>query len=1438
MKTLRRASRASRPTIEALEDRIVLATHVWVGPAAGGVWSNAANWTNGVPTTGEANGTIVQFDGNISSTDNIAGLVVNQIHFTAGGNTIFGSGGVTLGLNGTGVTNNFINDAGDNLIDSTLPIALSGATPFFVLTAGKVTIGSNISGSAGFKINTGSANGTLQLAGQTNTYTGTTTVAEGTLELNSPGFSTAIPGDLVIGDNSGGTATVTLVQGQEISDTSDITVNRDGILDLTSHSDTIASLTLVSGASQAAVVQTGTGTLTLGGNVTLTLNGGGGTAATISGSLGTGGAQRTFTVANGGGTSDLVVSAKIVGSGGLVKAGSGMLELANTVANTYTGDFTVNDGSLFLNSTAPSGAITGALVVGDNTGAVQTAVVRLFGSNQIADASSLTLHTDGLLDLNGFDETFTGLSLESGTAAAGFVTTGAGKLALSGNIATTVTGTGAATPSISGNLELAGASPTINVADGAANTDLVILAAFTDASNGFTKTGNGSLMLRGLGPTAAIFANVGTLLLNGTTTDIIRSSLAVGANGTAATVQLLTNDQISTQGAVILGADGTLDLNNFSDVIGTLSVTNGTASASSVTTGTGTLKLSGNFFLSGVGTGATGTVIQGKFDPNGLSLTVPDTAAAVDLTMSAQVVGAGGYYLLGGGTMEQQKSGTGPVNVLAGTLLLNSNGTNDAVQGNLTIGGASPATVKLLQALEIADGVQVTVDAGGVLDLNNFSDSFTDLILDASSQSSATVTTGTGTLTLKGSITATGPAAATSTSTISGKLALSAGDHTFDIGSSGGSTVLITATISGTGGFTKTGTGTLELNPTTNATFTGDTVVANGTLYLTAPAASSLLSENIIIGDDTGAPGSAEIKYKLISMISNTATVTVKSDGVLNMNSKGDTIGHLEVLSGGIVDLGTATLSPTAGAAFAANSVLRVTTGGTLNVTGTVALGGFIVPTFTGLNPVGTISQFVTNDSNDAITGTFANLAEGAVIGNKAGLFKVSYIGGTGNDFTLTHVDATGIVNITNGGKTATFTDIDGDLVTVKVAGGKGTFAISDFSLGGNGAGLINGYQLQSLSLQSSDFTGGKITITAKPTALGGNGHVNVGSFLSGGKDLAGLTIAGDIGILFAGDGDAKVPGIGTVVVDSIGAYAASTQGVFGGISVQIGDGVGIFTVKGDVRAATLGFGKVGTLAIGGSFISGPQTPGSPNNFGTIDVTSAKTISIGGSLQSVDATTGRIYSTGDLGAVTVGLDITGSAKIEAFGKLGAVTVKGGIIGASVAAPAIISGGGSVVAPKAGPDIAIGSISVAKSVENLKVLAGYDLNGTGINADAVLGKFSVGGDFRASSVLVGADPGQDGLFGTADDKKLTSPRDVAGRFSTIASIVIKGQAIGSIASGDVFGIVAEQIVAGSIGGVPLKLKTGPRSASDAFPLGFASSGPGNAISDLFLREISI
>jgi len=171
---------------------------VWSWSGGGGAnanWNNSANWGfAGIP----ANGDTVIFPNsqpNELNTNNIAGLVLNQIRFVGAG------GGYDIRGNAFTLTNSIIatNTAGTNLIENS--ITLSTANVLIVVSNGvSLTLEGNLSGSVGV---TKAGLGTLlyQCSGD-NTYTGTTLVSGGTLQFNVSGDD-AVKGPLVIGDGTG-----------------------------------------------------------------------------------------------------------------------------------------------------------------------------------------------------------------------------------------------------------------------------------------------------------------------------------------------------------------------------------------------------------------------------------------------------------------------------------------------------------------------------------------------------------------------------------------------------------------------------------------------------------------------------------------------------------------------------------------------------------------------------------------------------------------------------------------------------------------------------------------------------------------------------------------------------------------------------------------------------------------------------------------------------------------------------------------------------------------------------------------------------------------------------------------------------------------------------------------------------------------------------------
>src|SRR5438093_665568 len=115
-----------------------------------------------------------------------------------------------------------------------------------------------------------------------------------------------------------------------------------------------------------------------------------------------------------------------------------MLELAaGGSGNTFTGSTDIIDGVLLLNTTSSSNAgVSSLIVVGDDTGAPGSAILRLKQSHQIPDAGSITVKSDGLVDVTSNTGVIEGVDrLSLGTAAGGgAMTIGVDSFFLAGSI--------------------------------------------------------------------------------------------------------------------------------------------------------------------------------------------------------------------------------------------------------------------------------------------------------------------------------------------------------------------------------------------------------------------------------------------------------------------------------------------------------------------------------------------------------------------------------------------------------------------------------------------------------------------------------------------------------------------------------------------------------------------------------------------------------------------------------------------------------------------------------------------------------------------------------------------------------------------------------------------------------------------------------------------
>jgi autotransporter-associated beta strand protein len=216
-------------------------------------------------------------------------------------------------------------------------------------SAGTITQTGGFSGSMEFTLVSGAA--TLN---QANSYTGNTSVLEGTLTLNRAEGAAIASTKVTIGDGTGEStsAMVKLLAADQLADTCNVTTFGDGTFDLNGFNQTIDGLTMTGGQ-----VTTCAGILTLAGDLTTNASA---AQATLSGNLDLDAGTRIFTVAAGDADSDLFVSA-VISNGSLTKAGAGTLELNG--ANLLTGDIVITAGTLLASNDAALGTTTGITTV-------------------------------------------------------------------------------------------------------------------------------------------------------------------------------------------------------------------------------------------------------------------------------------------------------------------------------------------------------------------------------------------------------------------------------------------------------------------------------------------------------------------------------------------------------------------------------------------------------------------------------------------------------------------------------------------------------------------------------------------------------------------------------------------------------------------------------------------------------------------------------------------------------------------------------------------------------------------------------------------------------------------------------------------------------------------------------------------------------------------
>jgi fibronectin-binding autotransporter adhesin len=806
--------------------------------------------------------------------------------------------------------------------------ALSGTGGVIVLGSGTLTANSAsdtvlaaaITGTGRF-VKQGS--GTLTLTGA-NTYTGGTTVMDGTLQ----GTTTSLQGNIVNNAN--------VVFNQSSNGTYAGTMSGSGALTVTGG----GNLTL-------------TGTNTYSGGTTVSAGILTGNTTSLQGDI----VNNSAVVFNQ--TTSDIYAGVMSGTGNLTKTGAGTLIL--TANNTYTGGTIITGGILQLGNGGTTGMIAGD-VINNGVLAFNRSDNVVFAGN-ISGSGSIAYMGPGTVTLTGSSSYTGGTAISGGTVQAGSDSA----FGAAGTTLTVVGGTIQATASftIARPITLTTPGGTFDT-----NGNTLTLQGAISGTGGLTKTGAGTLVLAGTNSYSG-GTTVTAGILQGTTSslqgNIVNNAAVVFNQSTAGTYA----GNMSGTGGLSVTGSGNVTLTGTNSYSGGTTVSGGTLTGTTSSlqsnilnnaavvfdqsmdgtyagnmTGTGGLTKSGsgNVTLTGSNSYTGGTTVSGG------TLTGTTTSLQGNIVNNATVVFDqainAGAITLGTGAL------TGGSTTLAGGIL---NGGIISSTGILTKAGSG--TLALIGANTYSGGTTVSAAAmvtsgtntytGGTTIMSGFlSDGIYAGIM---SGSGALTKTGSGVLTLMGSnsysggTTVVGGVLQGTTSSLQGNV-LNNAVVAFSQSTDG----TYTGTMSGTGSLAKTGWGNLTLTGTN--TYTGGTTVSGGTLTGNATSLQGTIVNNAALVFDQATNGTYAGAMSGTGSLAKTGAGqliltgnnvvgggTTVSAGLLTVN--GSLTSSVVVGSGGMIG-GSGTIigqfASNGGTLAPGNSI------GTLNVTGNFSQTGGI----------------------------------------------------------------------------------------------------------------------------------------------------------------------------------------------------------------------------------------------------------------------------------------------------------------------------------------------------------------------------------------------------------------------------------------------------------------------------------------------------------------